>query len=174
MDFFCGEAKDVIELSKCGERCLPIYYYPRQILAMILESDKYVVIKVVLAPRNDAPRSVGDGVENQIIGYLLGEYQQKRNFHICSFGVDSTHRKKGIGKKLVEFTRKKVKKNSCKTMSLNVHIENTGAMEFYKKCGFKIIKIRKDYYQGPNGKGSVQNAKSQDAYYMKRKCSMNP
>lgn len=149
-----ADVKDILEISMCGQRCLPIYYHPHQILGMIVDDD-HVVLKVV--------------IDNKIIGYFLGEYQKKRNFHILSFGIDVKHRKKGIGRDLIEFTRKKVKKNNNKTMSLNVHIENEGAISFYKKCGFNVVKVRKNYYNG-----GLKNVNNQDAYFMQRKCSQNP
>lgn len=61
--------------------------------------------------------------------------------------VDSNYRKKGIGTKLL----KEVEKNNVKNITLEVRESNISAIEFYKKNGYNIETIRKNYYGIENG-----------------------
>ena len=61
--------------------------------------------------------------------------------------VDKKHRKCGIGTKLL----KEIEKNNIKNITLEVRESNIEAIDFYKKNGFKIETIRKNYYGNENG-----------------------
>ncbi|MDO4536496.1 MAG: N-acetyltransferase [Clostridium perfringens] len=57
------------------------------------------------------------------------------DFYIGALFVLKEDQNKGIGKKLIDYCRNKYKK-----LELAVYAENKNAIEFYKKCGFKIIR----------------------------------
>lgn len=51
--------------------------------------------------------------------------------------VDSNHRGKGIGKEVLEYLVNWLQSKNMEHIVLEVYAENTGAIEMYKKCGFK-------------------------------------
>lgn len=57
------------------------------------------------------------------------------NFYIGALFVLKDAQNKGIGKRLIKYCVNKYEK-----LELAVYIENRYAVEFYEKCGFKIIK----------------------------------
>lgn len=61
--------------------------------------------------------------------------------------VQDEYRKQGIGSKLLN----EVEKISVKNITLEVRESNIAAINFYKKNGFKISTIRKNYYGNENG-----------------------
>lgn len=61
--------------------------------------------------------------------------------------IDSDYRRKGIATKLL----KEIEKNDIKNITLEVKESNLIAINFYKKNGFKIEAIRKNYYGNENG-----------------------
>ena len=71
---------------------------------------------------------------------------------IVNIVVDNYYRKKGIGKKLIEYT---IKKHHLKALNLEVKQSND-AVSFYQKMGFKIVRNIHNYYHG------------EDAYFMKK------
>lgn len=71
---------------------------------------------------------------------------------IVNIVVDDYYRKKGIGKKLVEYT---IKKFNLKALNLEVRQSNE-AVIFYQKMGFKIVRKIPNYYH------------NEDAYFMKK------
>ena len=80
---------------------------------------------------------------NKINGYLYA-INLYENVDLLSICVDEHNRCKHIGINLVKY----LIDNYCyqKTITLEVSSKNEVAINFYKKLGFKIINIRKNYY----------------------------
>jgi len=60
-----------------------------------------------------------------------------RKGYVSNLYVQKTHRNKGIGKKLLQISLKWLKENKVKYVSLEIHLENKFALDFYFKSGFK-------------------------------------
>lgn len=56
-------------------------------------------------------------------------------------------RRNNIASKLLETMLIELKQKNVKTITLEVNVNNTDAISFYKKYGFEIISVRKNYYQ---------------------------
>lgn len=83
-----------------------------------------------------------EGIKGIIVYDLLYE-----RIEIEYIIVQDEYRKQGIGSKLLN----EVEKNSVKNITLEVRESNIAAINFYKKNGFKISTIRKNYYGNENG-----------------------
>ena len=84
--------------------------------------------------------------ENGIKGIIVYDLVYDR-IEIEYIVVDSDYRRKGIATKLL----KEIEKNDIKNITLEVRESNLTAINFYKKNGFKIEAIRKNYYGNENG-----------------------
>ena len=78
------------------------------------------------------------------------------NIDIINIVVDPFYRRCNIGTKLLKFIIDEYKKNIA-NITLEVDVGNIAAINLYKKFGFEIINIRKNYYC------------NKDAYLMERK-----
>mgnify|MGYP004531854987 FL=1 len=86
---------------------------------------------------------------NEIIGYyidnvLIGFIIYKRLYDVTDLlyiVVDKIYRNKGIGSLLMEYLIK-----ISERILLEVRCDNNNAIKLYKKYNFKIINIRKKYY----------------------------
>lgn len=67
--------------------------------------------------------------------------------HVVSVAVLDEHRKKGIGKALVEESVKGVKSRKCDEFYLEVRCSNTEAVRLYEKLGFVIRQQLNAYYR---------------------------
>ncbi len=67
---------------------------------------------------------------------------------IMNIAVDPKERKKGIGKDLMDFLESYLKSKDCQSISLEVSVENVGAMALYQKCGYVEVGRRKGFYKG--------------------------
>ena len=134
---------DIPNLAELNKECLPIYYDYFQHLTFIMSSSNLVLV----VEHN-----------NLIIGYLIGEYNYNNtnNFHILSIGVLEKYRSKGIGKKLIDNI-------NINNITLYVHTLNEKGINFYKRNGFTITKLLKDYYKG------MFDSLSHDAYLLNYK-----
>ena len=92
--------------------------------------------------------------ENAILGFLYA-LDFGDNIDILYIAVDSNYHGKGIGTNLLKYFVDNYQ-DTNKTITLEVAENNKKAYNLYKKFDFKIINIRKGYYQGI------------DAYLMRR------
>ena len=74
-------------------------------------------------------------------GILLGY----RKMYIDDVCVDSSCRKMGIGKKLMDATKHEAEKAGCHLAELNVWAFNENAVEFYKNCGMTVQRMYMEY-----------------------------
>ncbi|MFH2036649.1 MAG: GNAT family N-acetyltransferase/peptidase C39 family protein [Candidatus Zixiibacteriota bacterium] len=65
---------------------------------------------------------------------------------LYNIAVDPIHRGKGIGLKLLNECELEAVRRSFKKMTLEVRTDNTGAIKFYEKLGYTIIRQIPDYY----------------------------
>ena len=84
--------------------------------------------------------------ELEIIGYigmwLLGDQTQ-----ITTLGIKKAYQGNGYAKKLMDKCEEITKMIGYANINLEVRISNQRAIRLYEKCGFKIVAIRKNYYQ---------------------------
>ena len=69
------------------------------------------------------------------------------------------YRRQGIAKQLIEEMLRLSAEKGCQVCELEVNTENTPAVELYKKCGFEVAGIRKNFYRR-------SRYNSRDAYTM--------
>jgi len=80
-----------------------------------------------------------DREENQIRGYIIFS----QDGHVISIAVHPHHRRRGIGKELLE---KAMKTLRSKKLWAEVRKSNQGAQAFYLNMGFQIVGIIPNYY----------------------------
>ena len=84
--------------------------------------------------------------DDEIVGYigmwLLGDQTQ-----ITTIGIRKMYQGKGYGKLLMDKCEEITKMQEYPNIKLEVRVSNEKAINLYKKCGFKIVATRKNYYQ---------------------------
>lgn len=73
----------------------------------------------------------------------LGDFFSARvenSWYLDTLGVFENHRRRGIGEKLISFTREKAVKNGYKSLSLIVFADNELALPVYKRIGFEVVR----------------------------------
>ena len=81
-----------------------------------------------------------------ILGYI-GVLKTIDDYNIMGIAVEENFQHKKIGTKLLQTLIKDAKLNNIATISLEVDEKNEKAINFYKKNGFKLTNIRKNYYK---------------------------
>ena len=66
---------------------------------------------------------------------------------IYDIAVAPNYRKNGVGQLLMEEAISFAKEKGAKMMFLEVASKNTAALELYKRNGFEITSVRKNYYK---------------------------
>lgn len=95
--------------------------------------------------KNDVANYLVAEIDNKIVGYV-GIWFIAGEGHITNVAVHSDYRGKKIGDELIKHLVKKCIENDIFAMTLEVRISNIVAQNLYKKYGFKLSGIRKEYY----------------------------
>ena len=83
--------------------------------------------------------------KEEIVGYISFSYIF--DIEIESVIVKSSYQRQGIGTLLLKYVFNFSKENKINNVFLEVRKSNLAAISLYKKMGFKIISIRKKYYE---------------------------
>jgi len=84
-------------------------------------------------------------IDGKIVGYV-GIWFVAGEGHITNVAVHSDYRGQKIGDILIKHLVKICKDNNIFAMTLEVRVSNIVAQNLYKKYGFKLAGIRKEYY----------------------------
>lgn len=87
---------------------------------------------------------------NNILGFLIYSIIYERA-EIIDIIIDPNYRQKGLGYSLLNYAIDDIIKNNCENITLEVNCINISAINLYKKSGFKIETIRKNYYNDNDG-----------------------
>ena len=64
---------------------------------------------------------------------------EKDEYYIAHLAVKSSSRRRGIGKRLLEYAEAKAEEYNLQKCSLTVDVDNQGAIKLYRKCGYEIV-----------------------------------
>ena len=92
--------------------------------------------------------------KEKIVGYFLC-YFVLDEWEIARIAVSPDDRRKGIGQKLFDFMMDVCKEKGMARLLLDVREFNLPAINFYKKNGFVIDGIRKNFYGGPQPENAI-------------------
>jgi len=85
---------------------------------------------------------------DEIVGFLIS-YHIASEIEILNIAVKQSKRRQNIAVKLFGAVFDYAKNNDIDEFFLEVRMSNTGAIGLYKKLGFEINGIRKNYYKNP-------------------------
>lgn len=88
-------------------------------------------------------------IENDLIAYAISRFIIDE-LHINNIAVAAEYRRKGFGKTLLWLILKIASYSGVNIYHLEVRRSNLAAISLYKKFGFRIVGIRKQYYQKEN------------------------
>ena len=84
-------------------------------------------------------------VDNKVVGYV-GIWFVVDEGHITNVAVHEGYRGQKIGDQLIKELVEVCKNNKIVSMTLEVRASNVVAQNLYRKYGFKMAGIRKEYY----------------------------
>lgn len=85
--------------------------------------------------------------ENRIVGAAYMLWRKKSPVgRLYNIAVDPDMRGRGLGQQLLDVCRQEAEWRNCTTMSLEVRVDNAGAIALYERNGFEVIKRLPKYY----------------------------
>lgn len=99
------------------------------------------------------PNSIGllQSNDNMLQGFIITTMAAEEIANIVTIDVEPTVRNRGIGSNLVFAVKNILKDRQVKRITLQVSTDNTTAINFYIKHGFKITKSLPNYYPNTDG-----------------------
>jgi ribosomal protein S18 acetylase RimI-like enzyme len=97
--------------------------------------------------RNPDASIVTAWAEPRLIGFAI-MYFHDESAHLNLLAVDPGYRRHGIGRQLVEWLEESARVAGTFVISLEVRAGNRGALEFYRKLGYREIVHLPRYYGG--------------------------
>jgi [ribosomal protein S18]-alanine N-acetyltransferase len=85
-----------------------------------------------------------------IVAFLIMEiHRNRRMANIVTLDVDKNHRRLGYATQLLRRTEEILASYGVEIYDLQVDVNNSGAIRFYKGHGFEMVRVLRRYY--PNG-----------------------
>ncbi|MBN1800376.1 MAG: GNAT family N-acetyltransferase [Candidatus Lokiarchaeota archaeon] len=94
--------------------------------------------------------------DGHIIGYIMWRVERLpalnslnliRKGHLVSIAVSKDYRRKGIAWELLVKSMPEIRRRKISEYVLEVRVSNYGAINLYKRLGYKIDSIKKKYYR---------------------------
>ncbi|MFQ6069317.1 MAG: ribosomal protein S18-alanine N-acetyltransferase [Candidatus Aminicenantales bacterium] len=86
--------------------------------------------------------------KRQIIGYLI-YWQVEDEVHINNIAIHPDYRRKGIAETVLSKLFTEVSKKGIKRITLEVRPSNHAALSLYRKLGFVVLGLKRNYYTTP-------------------------
>jgi ribosomal-protein-alanine N-acetyltransferase len=84
-------------------------------------------------------------LNDRVVGYMIYELHKNR-LHVLNFAVDPSHRRSGIGARMLsKLVGKLSAQRRCRIM-LEVRETNLAAQLFFRSQGFKAVSVLRDFY----------------------------
>lgn len=95
----------------------------------------------------------GDRKDNghELLGYAVAQVltsADARIGHLISIAVKPLHRRKGIGRQLMQEMIRRLLEEKCSQVRLEVRVHNRAALSLYEKLGFHRQETLRRYYEG--------------------------
>lgn len=84
----------------------------------------------------------------RLLGFAVGESDRRGFGHVITLDVEPADRKSGVGSALMEALERRFRAADCKSIFLEVAVDNRAALRFYKKHGYSVLKTLRHYYPG--------------------------
>ena len=128
------QPSDFSPLLALDKLCFPPgIAYVTQALQMFLKPKDRIVIVAEQAGR--------------IAGFVIAQPQRDGvSAHIITLDVDPSMRRSGLGTELMQAVEQHLCATGCKTIFLEVAVDNLPAISFYKRLGYSILKTLPRYY----------------------------
>ena len=137
--------EDFKTLWRIDQACFSpeISYTPFELEMFIQRSGSFTLVaEAVHQPPRD--RSSPD-FNPSILGFLIAAVGRKAG-HLITIDVRSESRRYRVGSALLDAAESRMRHGNCHVVRLETAVDNRGALSFYKRHAYSIIKVVPRYY----------------------------
>ena len=88
-------------------------------------------------------------VEDGVVAGYIGSQTVLGEADMMNVAVSANHRRKGIGRALVNALIDRLRENNAYSLTLEVRASNDAAIRLYDSMGFEMVGCRPGYYTAP-------------------------
>lgn len=110
-----------------------------------------------------APDCISFGIKKgrRLQGFITLQVKNREQAQLITLDIALDQRRRGIGKKLLEFAHSYLRERGLKEVFLETAVNNKPALSLYKKSGYQPLRTLKKYY--PDGADAVRMGKKLSA-----------
>ncbi len=122
-------------LWKLDQECFPqgIAYSKFELAAYIKRPGSFTVLAT-------------DEQGSEVLGFIVAEANRRGVGHIITIDVRAVARRSGIASALLRIAEDRLRPAKCHAVRLESAVDNTGALAFYKRHRYDVIKTLPRYY----------------------------
>jgi ribosomal-protein-alanine N-acetyltransferase len=84
--------------------------------------------------------------DDQLAGFVIGHADRRGIGHIITIDVAEAFRRQGLGSQMLDAVESRLSAGGCSRVVLEVAVNNSGAIAFYKRHGYSVLKTLPRYY----------------------------
>ncbi|MEY2414649.1 MAG: [ribosomal protein S18]-alanine N-acetyltransferase [Acidobacteriaceae bacterium] len=146
VEFVLRDARpeDFATLWALDQECFPpaISYTRMELSAYMARRGTFTIVA--------ESRNAGSNSEKQtapsIAGFIVAEASRRDVGHIITIDVQSEVRRFGVGSRLLAAAEERLFAAKCRVVRLETAVDNAGALLFYKRHKYEIVKTSLGYY----------------------------
>jgi [ribosomal protein S18]-alanine N-acetyltransferase len=104
-----------------------------------------VVAESVAGKPGDNARPASDPAP-RLLGFIVAQVTRRGVGHILTIDVPSASRRFGVGSKLLATAEERLHAAACRSVELETAVDNSGALAFYKRHQYSVVKTIPRYY----------------------------
>jgi ribosomal-protein-alanine N-acetyltransferase len=82
----------------------------------------------------------------KLLGFIVAQVTRRGVGHILTIDVPSASRRFGVGSKLLLTAEERLHAAACRSVELETAVDNAGALAFYKRHQYSVVKTIPRYY----------------------------
>jgi ribosomal-protein-alanine N-acetyltransferase len=143
--------EDFESLWRIDQECFApgIAYSRLELAAYIRLRGAFTVVAESIPDRREKTGTdvaVGQGSSLELLGFIVAQVTRRSVGHILTIDVPSANRRFGVGSKLLATAEQRLRASACHSVELETAVDNAGALAFYKRHGYSVVKTIPRYY----------------------------
>jgi len=138
---------DFKTLLAIDQSCFPkgIAYTQFELKTYILRRGSFTLIAESADEVADGAPTSEATQDSSILGFIVGE-RDRASGHIITIDVRAQARRHRVGSVLLNSAEEQFRLSKCQRIFLETAADNVGALSFYKRHGFSVVKTIPRYY----------------------------
>ena len=152
MEFALREFRreDFESLWRIDQECFApgIAYSRLELAAYIRLRGAFTIVAESIPDRREKTGTAapGEGSSLELMGFIVAQITRRGVGHILTINVPSASRRFGVGSKLLATAEERLRAAACRSLELETAVDNAGALAFYKRHGYSVVKTIPRYY----------------------------